>query len=245
MPWIVAGTLLTASAAAFGAYWLHADTQVEPAQLQAAMSSAMAEGMGPGLDPICVANGLAYDQSPVNVEADNMLTVSWMNTLVSAGLYQAEPGARETQLPAQAAGQETAVADAGLLPPGILTYLPLPVLADWAGPRRLCIAKSVRLLRVANVGEVMEFSLRGKRYAGVAADVVWTLDRPAAWLSQAEVGDTFARELPVWRNARWEPSGKSWRLTQRKNFYRVGDRWVTGEVADRITPSPAEGSAAL
>jgi hypothetical protein len=227
--WIASALVLSATGAAVGgAAWL----SPEPApvdQLQAAVREAIAEGAGPGNDPICVANGLAYDQSPVNVQPDNTVTVSWMATLVSAGLYE----------PADEAVPSTA------LSPSILTYRPLPALADWAGPRRLCIARAVRLQRVVNIGEVQEMSLRGKRYPGVSADVVWTLDRPAAWLADPEVAQAFARELPIWRSARWTPSGKVWRLTQRKHFFRVEDRWVTGETAERLHAAQRGNAAPL
>lgn len=227
--WIAAALVLSATGAAFGAAALLSPEPVPADQLQAAVRDAIAEGAGPGNDPICVANGLAYDQSPVNVQPDNTLTVSWMATLVSAGLY--EPS--EEALPTVPVPQQ------------LLTYRPLPALADWAGPRRLCIARAVRLQRVANIGEIQEMSLRGKRYPGVSADVVWTLDRPAAWLADPEVAQAFARELPIWRSARWTPAGKVWRLTQRKHFFRVGDRWVTGETAERLHASQQGGGRPL
>jgi hypothetical protein len=223
-----AGVLLVAGAA-FGAAALLSPEPVPVDQLQAAVRDAITEGAGPGSDPICVANGLAYDQSPVNVQPDNTVTVSWMATLVSAGLYE----------PSDEAAPSAPLAQQ------ILTYRPLPALADWAGPRRLCIAKAVRLQRVANIGDVQEMSLRGKRYPGVAADVVWTLDRPAAWLANPDVAEAFARELPLWRSARWTPSGKVWRLTQRKHFFRIDDRWVTGETAERLHAAQKIGAAPL
>jgi hypothetical protein len=225
---IGAGLLLLVAGAAFGAAALLSPGPVPADQLQAAVREAITEGAGPGSDPICVANGLAYDQTPVNVEPDNTVTVSWMATLVSAGLY--EPS--EEALPSAPAA------------PQVLTYRPLPALADWAGPRRLCIARAVRLQRVANIGEVQEMSLRGKRYAGVSADVVWTLDRPASWLANPDVADAFARELPLWRSAKWTPSGKIWRLTQRKHFFRIGNRWVTGETAERLQAAQQGNAAA-
>jgi len=226
---IGAALVLLATGAAFGAAALLSPGPVPADQLQAAVREAITEGAGPGNDPICVANGLAYDQTPVNVQPDNTVTVSWMATLVSAGLY--EPS--EEAVPAASPS------------PSILTYRPLPALADWAGPRRLCIARAVRLQRVVNIGEVQEMSLRGKRYPGVSADVVWTLDRPAAWLADPEVAQAFARELPIWRSARWTPSGKVWRLTQRKHFFRVGDRWVTGETAERLHAAQRGNAAPL
>jgi len=210
--------LLSAASAALGAAWLLVAPQASADQLHAAVLNTVARGVGPGSDPVCVANGLAYDQTPVNVEADNILTVSWMNTLVSAGLYDA---------PRQG------LAGVFLSQP-ILVYRPLPALAEWSGVRRLCIAKSVRLHRVANLGRVEDMRLRGKQYPGVAADVTWTLQQPAPWLAQSEVGEAFARELPTWRGARWQQVGKAWRLTQRKHFFLVGDQWLTGEMAERL-----------
>ncbi len=226
----IAALLLSGAGAALGAAWLLATPQVAGDELYAAVLSAMADGSGPGNDPICVANGLAYDQLPVNVQAGNTLTVSWMDTLVSAGLYDA---------PEQGVS-------GGFLSTPILTYRPLPVLAQWAGPRRLCIAKAVKLHRIVNLGSVEDMRLRGKRYTGVPADVVWTLDQPAPWLATPEVGEAFARELPTWRSARWQPAGKAWRLTQRKHFFLVDERWVTSDMAERLDArQPAVGKPML
>ncbi len=158
---------------------------------------------------------------------DNTMTVSRMNALVSAGLYDApEPGA----------------SGGFLWQPIILIHRPLPLLAQWAGARRLCIAKAVKLHRIANLGSVEDMRLRGKRYIGVPADVVWTLDQPAPWLATPEVGEAFARELPAWRSARWQPAGTAWRLTQRKHFFLVDEHWVTGETAERLDAGQPEAA---
>lgn len=221
--------LLSAAGAALGASWLLSAPQATADELQAAVRSAVAQGVGPGSDPICVANGLAYDQLPVNVQPANTVTVSWMNTLVGAGLYE---------VPEQAAY-------GAFLSQPLLVYRPLPALAQSAGARRLCIAKAVRLYLVGNLGAVEEMRLRGRRYAGVPADVVWTLDEPAPWLARPEVGEAFARELPTWRGARWQAVGKSWRLTQRKHFFLVDGRWVTSETAERLNGAQPEAAPPL
>lgn len=228
----VSRSFLVGSAALLGAglvagalWWWPARPVVTSDALQAAMSAAIAGGDIPGRDPVCVANGLAYDQEPVNVETDNAATISWMNTLVSAKLYESpEPGV-----------------SGGFMSQPILVYKPLPALAEWGGARRLCIAKGVKLLGVANVGQVEDLRVRGKRYTGVPADVRWTLDQPAPWLAQPEVGEALLRELPSWRSARWQPSAGGWRLVQRKNFVHIDQQWVPG---DRVERSSARNSAA-
>jgi hypothetical protein len=209
------GAALLALVAA--AIWWPRPPEVTADALRSAMRTAIARGDSPGRDPICVANGLAYDQEPVNVEIDNAATVSWMNVLVSAGLYAA---------PANGLS-------GGAVSQAIFVYKPLPVLAEWAGARRLCIARAVKLESVANLGRVDDMRLRGKPYTGVPADVRWVLDQPAPWLDNPGVAEALARELPTWRSARWELAAKSWRLTQRKNFVRIDKQWVPGDLADR------------
>lgn len=58
------------------ALWWPWSPEVSADALQTAMRNAIAQGDSPGRDPICVANGLAYDQQPVNIEIDNAPTVS-------------------------------------------------------------------------------------------------------------------------------------------------------------------------
>ncbi|WP_213957306.1 MULTISPECIES: hypothetical protein [unclassified Variovorax] len=203
--------------------WL-ATPSVTPAALFAAMSNAIANGqVTPGRDPICVANGIAYDQEPVNVQTSNAATLSWMNTLVEAGLYQGP-----------SSGQS-----GGFLSQPISIYQPMPELARWGGGRRLCVARGVRLDSVSNVGQVEEMRLRGKRYTGVLADVRWTLDEPAPWLSMPGVSEALAGELPGWRSARWHAGPHGWALTQRKSFVLVDDRWMAGDAVERATPTRA------
>lgn len=219
----VATTLLALFAAVL---WWPRPPEVSADALQTAMRIAIARGDSPGRDPICVANGLAYDQEPVNVEIDNAATVSWMNILVAAGLYAA---------PANGVS-------GGALSQALLVYQPLPTLADWAGARRLCIARAVKLESVANIGRVDDMRLRGKPYTGVPADVRWVLDQPAPWLENPGVAEALARELPTWRSARWQPAAQGWQLTQRKNFVRIDEKWVPGDIADL---PPARAGAAL
>ncbi|RYF33191.1 MAG: hypothetical protein EOO26_08985 [Comamonadaceae bacterium] len=222
---IGSAAVLAVTLVAGALWWWPQRPVVTSDALQAAMSAAIAGGDVPGRDPVCVANGLAYDQEPVNVETDNAATISWMNTLVSAKLYESpEPGV-----------------SGGFMSQPILVYKPLPALAEWGGARRLCIAKGIKLVGVANVGQVEDLRVRGKRYVGVPADVRWTLDQPAPWLAQPEVGEALVRELPTWRSARWQPAAEGWRLVQRKNFVHVDQQWVPGDMVER---SSARVSAA-
>ena len=203
--------------------WL-ASPSATPTALFAAMSSAIASGqVAPGRDPICVANGIAYDQEPVNVQTGNTATLSWMNVLVEAGLY-AGPTSGES---------------GGFLSQPIAIYQPLPELARWGGGRRLCVARGVRLESVSNLGRVEDMRLRGKRYTGVLADVRWTLDEPAPWLAMPGVGEALAGELPGWRSARWHTGPDGWALTQRKSFVLVDDRWTVGDAVERAASTRA------
>lgn len=209
------------------AFWAQLPPGATPADLKAGMEVAMTEVDGAaGRDPVCVANGLAYDEQPVNVQADNGATLSWMNTLVSAGLYAApEPGV-----------------SGGFFSQPILIYRPLPLLAEWGGARRLCIAKAVRLDRVANLGRSENMRLAGKAYPGVTADVQWALDTPAPWLAAPGVGEAIARELPSWRGARWTPDAEGWRLAHRRQFVRTDDRWMPSDAVARQAASTARSA---
>jgi hypothetical protein len=213
----VAAVALSAAGGVGVQRWLAAPS-VTPAALLVAMSNAIANGqVAPGLDPICVANGIAYDQEPVNVQTSNTATLSWMNVLVEAGLYQSP----------------TSGESGGFLSEPISIYRPLPELVRWGGGRRLCVARGVRLESVSNVGRIEDMRLRGKRYTGVLADVRWTLEQPAPWLALPGVSEALAGELPGWRSARWHTGPHGWALTQRKSFVLVEDRWTAGDAVER------------
>lgn len=195
-----------------------APPSVSAGQLEDALRASVTPGDGPARDPICVANGLAYDSQPVNVQLGNAGTLAWMDTLVAAGLY--------------GTGEE---ADAGnVRSQPIRSYAPQPALADWAGARRLCVARAVKLEAVRQVGTVQSMRFRGRAYPGVAAEVVWTLDGPAPWLDMPAVAAAFSAELPSWRGARWEVTPQGWRLVQRRNFFLSGAQWRTGESLERV-----------
>lgn len=201
-------------------WWWPSQPTATTDALQTAMRAAVALGDPLGRDPVCVANGLAYDREAVNVQTDNAPTLSWMNTLVNAKLSEAP---------------ESSVSG-GVLSQPILVYKPLPALADWGGARRLCIARGITLMDLANLGPVDNLRVRGKRYARVWADVRWTLDRPAPWLAEPEVGAPLVRELPNWRGARWQPRAAGWRMVQRQAFVYIDDRWVPAHLADQAPP---------
>jgi hypothetical protein len=188
-----------------------APQQVSASALEEAVRAAVVQGDGPGRDPICVANGLAYDSQPVNVQLDNTGTLAWMDALATAGLYG--PG-EEAQ--------------------SIRTYTPRPALTDWSGARHLCVARAVKLGTVRKIGTVQSMRFRGQAYPGVAAEVVWTLDGAAPWLSAPGVAAAFGAELPSWRGARWEVRPEGWRLVQRRNFFLVGAQWLTSESLERV-----------
>lgn len=195
-----------------------APPSVSAALLEDALRATVAQGDGPGRDPICVANGLAYDGQPVNVQLGNAGTLAWMDALVAAGLYG--PG-EEAQ-------------SGGFLSQPIRTYPPQPALADWSGARRLCVAKAVKLEAVRQVGTVQSMRFRGQAYPGVVAEVVWTLDGAAPWLGTPEVAAAFSAELPSWRGARWEVTPDGWRLVQRRNFFLSDTQWLTSESLERV-----------
>ena len=225
--WVLAAlSLVLVAGIGFGVFRWADRPDVTAETLHDAMSHALLNGQAPGQDPICVANGLAYDQQPVNVQLGNSATLAWMNMLVEAGLY---------------AGPEDGNSG-GFLAQPISVYRPLPELAQWGGARRLCVARAVRLVAVSNLGPVEDMRLRGQPYTGVLADVQWALDRPAPWLDKPGGGEALARELPSWRAAHWQPGPAGWAMTQRKSFVLVDARWVPGDAVERERASPTRAS---
>lgn len=193
--------------------------------LFAALQAGIGRGEGPGTDPVCVANGLNYDGTPILVEAGNQPTLAWMDVLVQAGLYA--PVALPTPVPPASA--------AGGAP---MHYQARPALEHWGGGRRLCIARAVRLEAVRNVGRVQPMRFRGEAFSGVSADVVWALNQPAPWLQAPGVAQALAGHLPAWRGARWQIDNGHWTLVQRRHFFLKDGQWHTAEMLESATGLP-------
>lgn len=211
-----------------GAFWAWQGHRpaVAPDALFAAQQQAVAQGDGPGSDPVCVANGLNYDGTPILVAPDNAPTLAWMDTLVDAGLY--------------------APATPGPVPQGdgvpVRQYQATAALAHWGDGRRLCIARAVRLQAVRRLGAVQPMRVRGEAFSGVSADVEWTLDQPAPWLQMTGVAEALAAQLPAWRGARWQATQGAWTLVQRRHFFFKDGHWHTAEMLESghgLPPRPA------
>lgn len=215
--WLLVALAVLGTAGVAIATWREPMPAVSPQVLRATLERSDALSH----DPLCVANGLAYDATPVHVQASDAATLSWMDTLASAGLYGREPEAPEG-------------AERGAL----RTYLPEPGLAAWAGARRLCIARGLRLSSVRSIGAVEPMRVRGQAYPGVAAEVVWSLDDAAPWLASPDVASAFVKELPAWRGGRWQAGPLGWHMTQRRHFYRYRDEWLTADLLERSAGLP-------
>lgn len=217
---LFAGLALLGGAA--WAWWQHQQAQVSPEALRTAVEASLSWGAGPGTDPVCVANGLAYDSGPVHVQRNNDATLAWMEALVRVGLYA--PVADERAL----AGDGSPVQ----------VYRPLPALDGWGGERRLCMARAVRLQSVRNLGPVQSMRFRGEAYQGLAADVVWVPEGPAPWLTSPETASILAAQWPAWRGARWTLGAEGWTLVQRRHFFLQQGHWLTSESLERRNDLP-------
>jgi hypothetical protein len=163
LPAVLAAAVLVVAIAGI-AWWAS-----PPAASADAFASALRGPSGaaatPSADLLCLAN-LPYDHPQINVQQYDSDTRSWMDSLVSAGLYT--PGQPVNSL---------------FRP--LIQYTPTPELGTWRRGTRLCAAKSWSVSEVK--GGSFSPDKRGP-HTLYRASVVWKAESVAPWLAQVTAG---------------------------------------------------------
>jgi hypothetical protein len=181
---VIAGALLVA---AVGLYFL----LTPPAATRDRLLSAAKTGYGNALTTqfkreLCLGN-MNYSLENFNIGENDRPTLTWLNTLVSAGLYS----------------PPVAVNSGGFFPQTLQQYVATPELSKWRDGSRLCLAKDVELADVTDIGKPQEESLGSGATAGkllmVRANLILQATDTAPWLDKADVQGAVLATLNQWK----------------------------------------------
>jgi len=185
---------------------------------------------------LCLSN-MRYDNQPMNVGQFDSRTQEWLNVLVAAGLYQ--PG--------------QPIYSGGFFSQTLIQYQPTPELARWLEGARLCVAKSVVLADVIDIGEPEELKLgsgdRAYTTQALNATLVFQAEQTAPWLDTPEVREAVASRL-----SDWTFDDQHLRKQMKESFALEKGQWATGpelqhrlqrdyRAAQRAEDAPASSKA--
>jgi hypothetical protein len=173
---------------------------------------------------LCLSN-LNYSGDRFNVEQFDRSTQDWMNALVAAGLFA--PG--------------VPVESGGLFGRTFIQYNSTPELDRWREGTRLCLAKSVTLADVVDIGQPTDEQVQpgASKSPTVKARLSLQGNETAPWLA-----DTTVRRVLTARLSNWDyQEGRLQKKVDARFVFRDG-AWTTAPVqarAEREYGSPRRG----
>lgn len=175
-------------------------------------------GYGPAVtDPLkrqlCLTN-FDYSQSTLNAAETDQRTQTWMNTLVTAGLYS-PPNTINT---------------GGYFPRNLLQYAATPELEKYRDDSRLCLSKDIEIVNVVDIEDPIE--VPSQRADGIPkilimkAKLVLQSVTTAPWMKTPEVRAAVLPNLNGWEY-------QDGRLEKKiaNSFVLIDRKWVTGTVS--------------
>lgn len=164
-----------------------------PAATPGKLLAAAKEGYGKAIGmqykrELCLSN-MNYSLTNFNVGERDQGTLTWLNTLVSVGLYS----------PA------VPISSGGYFPETLMQYVATPELAKWREGPRLCLAKDVDIAEVVEIEQPHEETM-GRNAKGdtaklltVKAQLVLQSTDTAAWLEKPEIQADVLGQLSGWQ----------------------------------------------
>ena len=188
-----------------------------PAATRSALLTVAKEAYGQTLSgqykrELCLSN-MNYGPATIHIAENDQAAQSWLNALVSAGLYT----------PA------TPVSSGGYFAQPLMQYVATPELAKWRDGARLCLAKGVDIADVVDIEKPQEESFGRTGESGeskvllVKAKLLLQSTDTAPWLDKTDV-----REAALGKVAGWEYKGAQLQK-QMPEIYGLRDgKWATG-----------------
>lgn len=161
-----------------------------PAATSAKLTAAAKDGYNPAQlaqykRELCLSN-MNYSLNEFNVAENNQNTLTWLNALVSAGLYKAA----------------VPVSSGGFFPQTLMQYVPTPELAKWRQGSQLCLAKDIEITDVVDIEKPQEEVLGGgtdaTKVLTVKAKLLLQAGNAAPWLDKTDVLEAIAPRIEGW-----------------------------------------------
>lgn len=163
---------------------------------------------------LCLSN-MNYATSNINVAENDQGTQTWLNTLVSAGLFS----------------PPNMISSGGYFPQNLMQYVATPELAKWRDGSRLCLAKDVEIAEVIEIEKPQE-ELLGRLPKGgdskvltAKAQLVLQATETAPWLDKEEIRTAALEKMSGWefKNAKLQKQIPD-------TFGLREGKWTTGPV---------------
>lgn len=185
----VGGVLSLLAVGGAVAYFVLSPPAATPGKLLAAAKEGYGKAIGMQYKrELCLSN-MNYSLTNFNVGERDQGTLTWLNTLVSVGLYS----------PA------VPISSGGYFPETLMQYVATPELAKWREGPRLCLAKDIDIAEVVEIEKPHEETM-GRNAKGdtaklltVKAQLVLQSTDTAAWLEKPEIQAEVLGQLSGWQ----------------------------------------------
>ncbi len=162
------------------------------------------------LRELCLSN-IDYSISSFNANQNDQRTQTWMNALVTAGLYS----------------PPVAISSGGFFAQTLVQYVATPELEKFRKGTTLCAAKDVAIVEVTDIQKPEEQPL-GKnsglpKILGLKTKLVLRSLDTAPWMEQPDVRNAFMANLHG-----WEYKGKAFEKRVQEYFGLKDNKWTTG-----------------
>lgn len=160
---------------------------------------------------LCIAN-IDYRKSPFNARENDQSALTWMNALVSAGLYS----------------PPVTISAGGYFLHTLQQYVATPELEKYRDGARLCAAKDVEITDVIDIEKPEEQSIGPSgslpKVMAVKTKLIFRSINTAPWMEKPDVRDAVMANI-----SGWDYKDKVFQKKVADSFGLREGKWVTGE----------------
>ena len=159
---------------------------------------------------LCITN-IDYRKNTFNARENDQGTLTWMNALVSAGLYN----------------PPVAMNSGGYFPQTLLQYVATPELEKYRDGSRLCVAKDIEITDVIDIEKPEEQSIGPNgtlpKVMAVKTILIFKSINTAPWMEKPDVRDAVFANI-----SGWDYKDKAFQKKVADSFGLREGKWATG-----------------